>query len=318
MSRKSAVTLAMMVCLLGATLAASAAPQSVVLELKGEPGQEMKWDVGVLFEMSMTAKNPATGEQMFSLDPRFSGALVAIDRVTAVADNGDLTLQSQLESFEMTLDVADLHMDLSLQGPGGGPPELIKLPPLPIEIVMSKRGKLLALKGLDKLPLPPIPGPTGERLDLQAMVQNMMETLSQPTFPEGPVSVGDSWVWEAEIDLAEMMGKMVPDLPDEAKMMLSSMKIPVRCTSVLEGFETEGGVECAKVVADVTWELELPLGPGVMLKEGAETRVMTWFDHEAGRAVKELVEAEVHMRAGPPEAALAQMEMAIRAESKLR
>jgi hypothetical protein len=319
MTRKTALVLATMVLLVCASVAASAAAQTVVLEFKGEPGQEMKHDVEVGFEMDMSAMNPGTGEQVFAVSPRFSGTLVTIDRVTEVAENGDLTLQSQLESFDVTLDFADLHMDLSLQGPDGGPPQLIKLPPLPIEVVMSKHGKPLALKGLDKLPLPPMPaGPEGQQFDIKAMIEGMMDTFAQPTLPDGPVSVGDSWGWEAEIDLGKMMGKMMPEMPPEAVAMLSSMKIPVKTTTTLEGIETMGGVECAKLVADSVWELEFPVGPGMMLEERGETTVVTWFNHEAGHAVKEVVEVEVNMRAGTPDAAFTQMEMEIRAESTAR
>lgn len=319
MTRKIALVLTTMVLLVCASVAASAAPQTVVLEFKGEPGQEMKQDVEIGFEMDMSAMDPATGEQVFALSPRFSGALVTIDRVTEVAENGDLTLQSQVESLEVTLDFADLHMDLSLQGPDGGPPQLIKLPPLPIEVVMSKHGKPLALKGLDKLPIPPLPaGPGGQQFDIKAMINGMMDTFAQPTLPDGPVSVGDSWGWEAEIDLGKMMGNIIPDLPPEATAMLSSMKIPVKTTTTLEGFEAVGGVECAKLVADSVWELEFPAGPGIMLEERGETTVVTWFNHEAGHAVREVVEVDVDMRAGTPEAAVMQMAMEIRAESMLR
>jgi hypothetical protein len=319
MVRKAAATLVAMVlvaCLMGA---AYAGPLPLVLEFKGEPGQEMKRDVEVSFEMDMSAMNPETGEQVFALDPRFSATLVTIDRVTEVAENGDLTLQSQVESLDVTLDFADLHMDLSLQGPDGGPPQLIKLPALPIEVVMSKHGKPLALKGLDKLPLPPMPaGPEGEQFDIKAMIEGMMETFAQPTLPDAPVSVGDSWGWEAEIDLGKMMGNIVPDIPPEATAMLSSMKIPVKTTTTFEGLETMGGVECAKLVADTVWELEFPAGPGIMLEESGTTTVVTWFNHAAGHSVKEVVEVDVDMRAGTPDVAVMQMEMEIRGESMLR
>lgn len=319
MTRKAAaisVATLLVACLMGA---AYAGPGPLVLEFKGEPGQEMKRDVDVSFEMDMAAMDPGTGEQVFALNPRFSGALVTIDRVTEVAENGDLTLQSQVESLDVTLDFADLHMDLSLQGPDGGPPQLIKLPALPIEVVMSKYGKPLALKGLDKLPLPPLPaGPEGKQLDIKAMIEGMMETFAQPTLPDAPVSVGDSWGWEAQIDLGKMMGSIVPNMPPEATAMLSSMKIPVKTTTTFERLETMGGVECAKLVADTAWELKFPAGPGIMMDENGTTTVVTWFDHAAGRTVKEVVEVAVNMRAGTPDAAVMQMEMGIRAESVLR
>jgi len=316
--RKLAASFAVTALLAGLVGAASAAPQSVVLEFKGEPGQEMKSHTAVEFQMDMMVRNPETGEEVFALHPRLSGGLVGISRVLEVAENGDLTLQGQVESFNMSLDFADVHLTLALQGPKGGPPQLIKLPPMPIQAVMSKRGKLVALKGLEKLPIPPIPGPDGKEIKLTEMIQSAIEEFSQPRFPDQPVAVGDSWTWEITFDPAAMMEKMGAQMPPEANTMLSSTKFPVKCTSTLAGFEMVRGVECAKIVAVLPWKLEFPAGPGIMLEEHGETTVTTWFDYEAGQVARGLFEFGLKMRAGTPELALSEMEMSGRGESERR
>ncbi len=320
--RKLAAIAMTMTFLIWATAVALAAPQSVLLELKGEAGQEMKRDTALSFEMDFNVRNPQTGEQVFALNPRLSGTVVDITRVLEVAESGDLTFQSQIESFDLSLQVADLNVKAALKGPDGGPPQLIKLPPLPIKSVVSKNGRVVALEGLDKLPIPAIPGPEGKKIDLKGMVQAIqigIDEFGQPAFSDEPVAVGDSWSWEIVIDPLEMMKKMSgEEVPPEAGAMMSFAKIPVKCTSTLTGFETVNGIECAKIVADAPWRLEMPIGPGMMLQEGGATVVTTWFDYQAGRAVRAITEVGVEMRAGTPESALAEMDVSVRAESELR
>ncbi len=306
---------ALLSCSLGL---ASAAPESVVLELKGEPGQEMKYDTKLDFLMDIEVRNPETTEQIVKLEPSLSASLVSIARITEVADNGDLTFEGQLESFAIRMVLADLRMDLSLQGPRGGPPELIKLPPMPIQAVISKRGQPLALKGLEKIPIPPLPGPGGQQIDLRQMIASGLETFAQPAFPELPVSVGDSWTTEVVFDLAEMTAKMGLELPPEATGMLSYARVPMSMTYTLAGFEMVGDVECAKVVMESSWQIAMPVAPGIMLREGADTMQTTWLDYEAGQKVKDLLEVTARMKAGTPESTFAQMEMNLRAKSEMR
>jgi hypothetical protein len=309
------VAMALLACLVSLAVAA---PESVVLELKGELGQEMKHETALEFRMDMVIRDMGSGEQIFELHPRARGNVVDITRVLEVADNGDLTLESQVESFNVSLHVADLSLDIALEGPEGGPPQLIKLPPLPIQAVTSKNGSLVALNGLDKLPIPPIPGPEGKKIDLKEMISGMLEEFNQPQFPEGPVAIGDSWGFEIIIDPGAMAEKMGGEIPPEAKAMMSSMKFPIKCTSTLTGFEVVGEVECARIVVESPWELEFPMGPGMMLREHGDTVVTTWFDYQAGHVAREVFEVRVEMRAGTPDLALAEMEMTIDGESELR
>ncbi len=306
---------ALLTCLLGL---ASAAPESVALELKGEPGQEMKYDTTLDLQMHIEVRNPETTEQIFTLNPRASGSLVSIARITEVADNGDLTFEGRIESFAVTMDFADLHMDLSLQGPRGGPPQLIKLPPLPIHTVVSKRGEPLALKGLEKIPIPLVPGPEGQQIDIRKMIEAMLDTFARPLFPERPVSVGDSWTTEVVFDLAKMIEKMGLQVPPEATGLVSYARVPMSMTHTLAGFEMVGDVACAKVVTESSWQIAMPLKPGIMLRGGADTVQTTWLDYAAGQKVKDLFELTSQMRVGTPQLAIAQMELNLRAESKMR
>jgi len=315
----AALTMAtFLACMIGA---AHAGPESVVLEFKGEPGAETKRNVDLALEMDIAVRNPETGAQVLALNPQLGGSLVAVEQVTDVAENGDLTLQHRIESFDLDMEVADLSVSVALQGPDGGPPQLFKLPPLPIKSVISKHGKVVALEGLDKLPIPPLPGPAGEKLDLGQMIQGiqtMMDEFGQARFPDKPVAVGESWGWEMMIDPLQMAEKMGQPIPDEAKPMLSLTKFPVKSTSTLTGFETVDGVECAKIVSETPWELEMPMGPGMTLQEGGNTEVITWFDAEAGSTVREVVEVDIEMRGGTPTLAVMEMQFEIRVESELQ
>jgi hypothetical protein len=308
----------LLACVAGAALAA---PESVLLELKGEPGAEARRSTEIAFEMDIKVRNPETEEQIFALTPRLGGSLVAVEKVTDVAENGDLTLQHRIESFDLDLEVADLSVSVALQGPGGGPPQLFKLPALPINSVISKQGKVVALEGLDKLPIPALPGPGGQKVDFKQMIEGMqaiMDEFGQPRFPDKPVAVGESWGWEMIIDPLQMAEKMGQPIPEEAKPMLSMTKFPVKSTSTLTGFEVVDGVECARIVSESPWELEIPVGPAMTLQEGGETTVTLLFDYEAGRIVDEVFEFTMQMRAGTVSLAMMEMEMAVRGESELQ
>jgi hypothetical protein len=311
------------VAVLMAVAAAYAAPRSVSLELKGEPGQELRY--GTTFEcaMQLEARDPGTGREVLSIAPRVTGRMTTIQRVHEVAENGDLTLGGQIESFGFTLDVADLHAQLAIEGPDGGAPELIKLPPLPVRAVMSKRGKTLDIEGLDRLPIPPLPGPSGKPIDIGAMIKAFVQQYSQPLFPDRPVSVGETWEWETAVSTGEMLETLGMPMPEEMKERMSSLSIPLKSTSTLVGFEEVGGVECAKVEAAAPWRLSMPLSGGEesgapMLEESGVTTVVTWFDHAAGRTVRETATIELTMRVGGEQAALAEMRMVATGETNLK
>jgi len=297
-------TFALMVCLMAVVSAASvwAAPASVDLLFKGNPGDANRYVTTLDFAVDFQVQPPGGAGMAIALTPKFSGTFTAIEHIRGVAENGDLTVGAQIESFDATFDAADLHLRLAICGPNGGPPTLIKLPPLPIETVISKRGKPLAINGLEQLPIPPIPGPDGKPLDLVGMINKMMSDFSQPLFPNRPVKLGDKWEWELVMDPMAMMENLGMPMPAEAKAGMPELKIPIKNTSTLVAFETVGGVECAKIEAVAPWQLEMPAGPpgsgGMVLKEQGKTLVTTWFDYAAGRKVRENVRVEVTMTVG--------------------
>lgn len=314
------VTMMAVILLVSAT-ALWAAPTAVTLEMKGQPGQELKYATDFEMSMDIEVTDPASGGQVFALAPRMQANAVTISRVAHVSENGDLTMRGRVESFDFTLDVADLHARLAIVGPDGGPPQLIKLPEIPIGTVVAKDGTVLAIEGLDALPIPPIPMPGGTTLNIPEMISNVMEEFSQPVFPDRPVSAGDTWEWEMVIDplaMAEMMGT---PLPPEAKAELGNMSFPIKNTSRLVAFETVNGIECAKIEAVAPWELSMPAGPpgtGMMVNESGTTTVLTWFDHAAGRTVREVVSVGVTMRVGNDQMTVVRMDLQIAGESELQ
>ncbi len=310
------------VVILASAAAAWAAPSAVTVELKGEPGQESRYATTLAADVDLVVKNPATGAEVFSLAPRLAGSMVTVQRVAEVAENGDLTLAGKVESFDFTLDVADLHARLAIVGPEGGPREVIKLPELPIRAVVGKRGNLVAIEGLEALPIPPLPGPTGEKINLAEMIQRVVGEFSQPAYPEGPVAVGDSWSVEMVIEPLKMAEMMGTPMPPEAKEELGDLSFPMKVECTLVAFETVNGIACAKIRTEAPWELSMPMGPpeagGMTLTERGTITGMTWFDYNAGRGVKETTEVEFTMTVGAGEVVPVRMEMHRAGETELK
>jgi hypothetical protein len=299
-----------------------AAPSAVTLELKGEPGQESRYASTLEAAVDVAVKDPATGVEVFSLAPRLVGSIVTVGRVVEVAENGDLTLASRVESFDFSLDVAELHARLAIVGPGGGPPQVIKLPELPIYAVVGKRGNVVAIQGLEALPIPPLPGPEGKKINLPEMIGQMIEEFSQPAYPEGPVAVGDTWGFEMVIEPLKMAEMMGTPMPPEAKEGLGDVSFPINVECTLVAFETVNGIACAKIETESPWELSMPMGPpeagGMMLNEQGTSTVVTWFDYSAGRKVRETAEVELTMTVGAGPVVPVRMEMRITGETELK
>ncbi|MBE9566743.1 MAG: hypothetical protein IMF16_08330 [Proteobacteria bacterium] len=270
-----------------------AAPESVQLRLGGEAGQEARYRSTVTVAADVNVQIPGTGMAELSVSPRLEGRFTTIVRVLDSAPNGDLTLGAQVESFNIRFDAADLHAQLAIEGPGGASPELIHLPPLPITMVVSNRGRLLSLDGLDEFPIPPLPTAKDEPVDLAAIINTAIQQFAQPAFPEEPVSAGESWEWEITVDPRPMLEMLGLPVPPELSTRLSELE-PMRCVSTLAGFETVDGVECARIEATSPWSRREPVGSGgdesvVLTEEGLVTAV-TWFDYEGGCAVRETLE----------------------------
>ena len=304
---------------------AFAAPQSVMLELKGEPGAESKYETTLSAKMDLRVQDPGSGASILAISPRFAGTATTIERIIDVADNGDLTSGTQIESFDFEIDVADLHARLAIQGPNGAPPQLIKLPPLPIHAVTTKRGKVVSIEGLDKLAIPlPIPGAEGKKLNLGHHINGILKQFSQPLYPDEPVAVGDSWDWDMVIDAETMKGFMILPMPPEAMEQFKSFRIPIHSTTTLVGFESVNGVECAKLeaVSPMEFSMPMPQGPGTdavgTMRETVNTKVVTWFDYAAGRKAKEQTDVTVTMRVTVGSAEVAAFDLNVSGETHLK
>ena len=283
-----------MLVLLAVVVAAPAcwaAPESVQLRLRGEAGQEFRYRTTVTVAADLNLQDPDTGITELSISPRLEGRFTTIVRVLDSAPNGDLTLGAQVESFNVRFDAADLHAQLAIEGPDGESPELIHLPPLPVTLVVSSRGRLLSLEGLNNLPLPSLPTAKGESLDLAAIVNAAIQQFAQPGLPEQPVSAGDSWEREISLDPAPMVETLGLPAPPGPRAFLSELLEPITCVSTLAGFETVDGVECARIEVTSPWTRRAPVGDeSVIFAEEGMVTAVTWFDYEAGRAVRETLE----------------------------
>ena len=308
-----------LVAALAAGPAAQAAPTSVELVMKGNVGDEATYRTWMVMEMSMVVTDPQSGAQVLSVAPRVQGSATTVSRVEAVSPDGDLTFTNQLDAFSVDVQVAELHLLLALEPKAGGP-RLIKLPPLPLRSVVDKRGKLVAIEGLEKLSIP-LPGMGGKPMDLGAMLSGAIKQFAQPMYPDRQLKVGDSWSWEMVVDpgaMAEMLGM---PMPPQAKEQMAAMRFPIRSTSTLVGFEQLAGVECAKIESDAPWELTMPVGPpgqpqGTMQESGS-TRVTSWFDYQAGREVRRAVDGRFDMTIAAGGATPVKMSMTFQAESEL-
>lgn len=297
-----------------------ATPESVQLRLKGEAGQESRYRSTVTIAADVNVQIPGTGMAELSVSPRLEGRITTIVRLLDSAPNGDLTLGARVESFNIRFDAADLHAELAIEGPDGASPELIHLPPMPITVVVSKRGRVLSLDGLDAFPIPPLPIAKGESVDFAAIVNTAIQQFAQPAFPEQAVSVGESWEWEIAVDPRPMLEMLGLPVPPEVSARLSDLD-PMRCVSTLAGFETVDGVECARIEGTTPWSRREPVGGRgdksvVFAEEGVVTSV-TWFDYEAGRAVRETLEFRSLVTVEAADATLLRVEVTAECETRL-
>jgi hypothetical protein len=134
----------------------------------------------------------------------------------------------------------------------------------------------------------------------------MVSQFALPTFPDRPVSVGDSWKAKMVVDPVQMTEALGVPMPPEAKQQMSAMKFPVEVTSTLVGFENLGGIDCAKIEVTAPWQLSMPMsapqagqGKAVTLRESGTTKCTLWFDYAAGKTVRQLVDFSMDMSAGP-------------------
>jgi hypothetical protein len=277
------------------------ADQAVTLQLKGEPGEEARYRTEVSVAIDMQAKDPSTGNVVFTMAPKLAIQALSLRRIDAVAPNGDLTVGGRLEAFTASFTVGDLSASLALAGPDLSPARFPRLPELPVRTVMSPRGALVSIAGLENLPIPPIPlGKDGKKLDLRAALPKLIAMFSRPTFPDHPVRPGESWQTEFTMDPQAIMEALGVPVPAQAADQMKALKTTFTITSTLTGFEMMGGVRTAVIRIDAPWQLSMPVGPpgGPALTESGHTTVVTNFDYTAGRTARDQTAVEFLMSVG--------------------
>ena len=289
-----AVSVAVLLAFTPALAAAPSAP--VLLQLKGQAGDQARYRTELDFGLDLEVNDPSGGVSV-TVKPRLMGWLTSAVKTTAVSPSGDLTMSGRVEAFDLKLDLANLHLRAAID-PMVGRPQLVRLPDLPIRAVLSPRGKLMALEGLDKLPIPPLPGPGGQKINLAQMVSKLIGQFSQPVLPEKPVAPGDTWKTSASFDMTEMLKNLGLLAPDAAKQM-EKLKVPVTTTYTFTGYETVDGVEAAVIRGEAPWRLELPAGgpeaPMGTLTEVGNTTLTMRLVPSTGKVVMETTDITLEM-----------------------
>jgi hypothetical protein len=300
--------------------ASSADAQPTVLELKAQPGERLRARTDLDFAMEIEVNDPSGGVSL-TVKPRFTGWVQGSGTIDAVAETGDLNLQGRVDAFDLKLDLANLHLRAAIDPSAGGAAQLVRLPALPISAVVSRRGQLVSVKGLDKLPLPALPMPGGQKLDITQLVGKITGQFSQPIFPDHPVSPGDAWKTTVIFDLAKAMKSMGMPLPEEVARQMGMLQIPLTTTYTFTGYESVGGEQAAVIRGESPWKLELPIGAANAtagtLTEGGNTVVTMYLVPTSGKVVRQQTQITLEMDMKSQTASPVRMSLTGRIDKKL-
>ena len=289
------MVLAVVVCL-SPVLAASTQP--VLLQLKGQVGDQVQYRTDLDFAVDLEINDPSGGLSV-TVKPRLNGWVTSSEKVMAVSPAGDLIMTGRIDAFDLRFELANLHLRAAVDPGAGGLGQLIKLPEIPVRAVVSKRGQVIGLEGLDKLPIPPLPGPAGAKINLAEMIDQVLSKYSQPILPDRPVTVGDTWTVESAMDLAEMMKSLGVPLPAEAEQRMGKLDLTLKTTYAFRGYEMVKGQEAAVIQANSPWKLEFPVGgPKAgkgLLTETGNTVMTIHLVPTTGKVVRERVELVLEM-----------------------
>lgn len=166
------------------------------------------------------------------------------------------------------VDITINSMKLNLEAPviGEISPDVSAIVGKSFEMILSPMGKEVELLGAEALKYSM--GPSGER-----SVASNFQTIF-PDLPGRPVKIGDSWTSQDTINIDEESTGLV---------------IALNNAHVLKGFETVNGLECAKVVTDVTGSLDgegEQGGVSVSFSGGFEGTDVWYFAYKKGLFVK--------------------------------
>jgi len=288
---------------LAVAVAASAAPETVLLQFKGEDGDRIRYFTRVDAKGTATVLDPKAPGKTVEFPITVSGHATSIVRIDAVTAKGDLVMGGSIESFAFTAKAAEASFSLAIEGPGGTPPQWLTLPTPPIVMVVRKDGKLIGIRGLDQLPLLPLAKPPAgddEQVSPADALERLLLESSVPLFPDHPVKVGDVWTQTIDLDVAKIMD--VTPLPAPVKAAMKTISLPpIKAEYRLEGFETVDRVECAKIHGTREWSLRIPEGEGedlpVGVTESVRVGVLIMFDHQAGRCQSITQNISIEMKA---------------------
>lgn len=283
------------------------AGQAVSLELKAQPGERLRARTDLDFAMEVEVNDPSGGVSL-TVKPRLVGWVQGSGRIEAAGETGDLAMSGRVDAFDLKFDLANLHLRAAIDPAAGGAAQLIRLPDLPISAVVSRRGQLVSVKGLDKLPIPPLPMPGGEKLDITQLVGKLTGQFAQPILPDHPVAPGDTWKTTVVFDLAKAMQNMGMPLPAEATRQMEKLKIPLTTTYTFAGYETVNGERAAVIRGESPWKLELPVGAANAtrgtLTESGNTLLTMYLVPSTGRMVRQqttiTLEMAMQSQTAPP------------------
>lgn len=289
------MVLAVAVCI-SPVLAASTQP--VVLQLKGQVGDQAQYRTDLDFAVDLEINDPSGGLSV-TVKPRLNGWVTSSEKVAAVSPAGDLTMTGRIDAFDLRFDVANLHLRAAVDPGAGGLGQLIKLPEIPVRAVVSKRGQVIGLQGLDKLPIPPLPGPGGAKINLAEMINQVLSKYSQPILADRPVSVGETWTVESAVNLAEMMKSLGMPLPVGTEQQMGKLDLSLKTTYAFRGYEVVKGQEAAVIEANSPWKIEFPVGDPKaakgLLTETGSTVMTIHLVPTTGKVVRERVEFALEM-----------------------
>jgi hypothetical protein len=238
-----------------------------------------------------------------------------------LGQTGDLTLSGRVEAFDLKFDLANLHLRAAIDPSAGGAAQLVRLPDVPISAVVSKRGQLVSVKGLEKLPIPPIPMPGGQKLDITQLVGKLTGQFAQPILPDRPVQPGDTWKTTVVFDMAKAMQTMGMPLPAEATRQMEKLKIPLTTTYTFVGYEAVNGEQAAVIRGESPWKLELPVGAANAalgtLTESGNTLLTMYLVPSSGKMVRQQTTITLEMAMKSETAPPVRMRMTGRVDKKL-
>lgn len=225
---------------------------------------------GLILAYRMSADTPLKYSQSASQvqNMEVMGSTV---KVTTSKEIGFSAQPGSLDGSNHTLGITIDSMTLSIESPQGNlSPDLGEIPGRSFDLVLSPLGKEIDLSGAESIEYDL--GPSGKR-NLSTDFQSFF-----PDLADRPVRIGDSWTTNDTITEKSERGEV---------------RIEIENVNKLNGYETIDGMECARIVADVTGTITGNGNEGgmEMTFDGKMSGTATWyFAFQEGLFVKNTTE----------------------------